>query len=807
VIVAALSVSGALAVSPLLASDGWEYWDRLVEQERQKHGLAAPQAPKTPTPPQPHDYNGRDPRRHIAQHLEIGKLLLEQGEYAAAQNAFRTVLKIDATQRDALRLMTKAQHGLEEQRRSAAREQAKLHEQAQALAKSLADEKANAAANAVAQKAEAVAKSAEVAARREAEAQSQVARAREQQLKHLYKRGRDAYQQGAFQEAISLLQQLALLDPEHPLVRDAQRLITRAEIRQGEARARAAAQLSGPARAGAITELEQQLTAQRIEVDTVMQYAKIAIKEGNHDMAIELLQRALAKDPLNKPARKLLEQEQLARLEEQERRLASRVRQDEQAMLNDVLQAQVLPDTKQVQLPAQPIRTATSPSLLAQLQDPISFEFTDVALADVLDFLADATNVSIVPSPHVDLAERRVTLNVKDMPLSSALRYLTKALGLAYRVDRDAILIASAEEFANEPLETRVFFLHSGLGPFALETAAIPSNPSVAMESMKQLVEQSIPKPAGSKLVVDARTGALIVTNTAKNLSLVEQLLSQLDVTPLQVLIEARFVEVTLTDLEHLGLEFTLTGPAALTKKGAGGGTRGSGVELADGGGFTFPALAREDEGLNFTLEGVLTGTQFETVLHALEESKKSKTLSAPRVTTLNNQAAMIRIVEEFRYPTRYEASLIQFDINGDGDFDDAGETEFANVPRDFQQRDIGILMQVTPSVGRDGKTVTLVLVPEVSSFSEFRDLGGGVSVPEFTSSQVTTSVMIEDGQTVVLGGLMKDSTSESVTKVPWFGDLPIVGGLFRQTEETSTRKNLLIFITARILGPLGPAT
>ena len=200
----------------------------------------------------------------------------------------------------------------------------------------------------------------------------------------------------------------------------------------------------------------------------------------------------------------------------------------------------------------------------------------------------------------------------------------------------------------------------------------------------------------------------------------------------------------------------------------------------------------------------MLTGTQFESVLHLLEETQKSKTLSAPRVTTLNNQTATIKVVEEFRYPTRYEVSLVQFDVNGDGDFDDAGETEFVNVPQDFQKRDIGILLNVTPSVGKDRKTVTLVLAPEVSQFSQFRDLGGGVTVPEFTSSQLTTSVAIENGSTVVLGGLMKDTVSDTNTKVPFLGDIPVVGSLFRQHEQTQTRKNLLIFVTARVLGPRG---
>ncbi|MBI3312563.1 MAG: type II and III secretion system protein [Candidatus Omnitrophica bacterium] len=302
------------------------------------------------------------------------------------------------------------------------------------------------------------------------------------------------------------------------------------------------------------------------------------------------------------------------------------------------------------------------------------------------------------------------------------------------------------------------------------------------------------------------------MTNTGENLRKVERLLSELDVTPVQVLIEARFVDITLTELEQRAFESVLTGDYAITKKGLevpGAKPVLKGRDpaniIAKGGGFKFPALARESEGANITLQGVLTALQFETVLHLLEETQKSKTLSAPRVTTLNNQAASIKIVDEFRYPTRYEVSLVQFDINGDGDFDDAGETEFVNVPQDLQKRDVGILLNVTPSVGKDLNTITLVLSPEVSTFSKFRDLGGSVSVPEFTSSQLTTSVVIEAGQTVVLGGLMKDTFSEQVTKVPILGDMPLVGGLFQQRRETQERKNLLIFVTARVLAPRGP--
>jgi type II secretory pathway component GspD/PulD (secretin) len=734
---------------------------------------------------EPADTN--DPQQAIAEHLAIGKQLLEQGNPSAAQDAFRTILEIDATHSEALRLMTKAQREIEATRARAERTQQRLKEQAQRLAMELAREKAR------------------LRAQQEREAQQQVARAREQQLKYLYNRGLRLYEDGAYQEAIDTLQQMVLLDPAHPLVHAAQRLISRAETKVSASRARARAQVSP--QPAAVPALEQQLTAKRIEIDTLLKYAKLAQKDRNYDLVMDLTQQILASDPQHRAAQALLEHAQLAKLDAEQQRLEHLVERDERQMVNEVVKAQILPETQTVRLspPAAALRQA---AMSARLQQPISLEFDDVPLSDVLEFIADAANVSIIPSPQLNLKERRASLKIAQLPLEMAIKYLAKNQGLAYRVEEDAILLATAEEFENEPLQTRVFYLRSGIGPFALETAALASNPLLAMESLKSLIEQSVPQPPDAKLVFDERSGALIATNTTENLALIERLLSQLDVTPLQVLIEARFIELSMTDLEHLGLETVLTNDATLSKKTVPpSGSPGPGNILASGSGFKFPALSRESEGLNLTLQGVLTGTQFETVLHLLDETKKSKTLSAPRVTTLNNQPALIRVVDEFRYPTRYEVTLVQFDINGDGDFDDAGETEFVNVPQDFQKRDVGILLNVTPSVGKDLKTITLVLAPEVSSFSQFRDLGGGVTVPEFTTSQLTTSVVIEEGQTVVLGGLMKDSVSETVTKVPFFGDLPVFGPLFRQKSESATKKNLLIFITARLLAPRGPTT
>ena len=739
-------------------------------------------------PPDSSSRQSVSPRQLIEQHLAIGKTLLEQGHSLDAQAQFRAILQLDATHSEALRLMTKAQQQLQGQQATDRRHRDQLRRQAQDIAVDVARQKAKRLAQ------------------QDAQAREQVSRTRQLQLKWLYNRGTALYRSGDYPGAIEAFQRMALLDPDHPLVRDAQRLITLAEAKQSGHQARQRASL---ARSGAdVPQLERQLAAKRIETETALKYGHLALKDRNFDGAVELAQRALVQDPQNLQAQQLLQQAQLAKMDEEGNRLKRRVEQDERSMINDVLRAQILPQAKPIASASGPLEhPAADSTISSKLRQPISVDFKDVPLADVLEFLGDASSVSIIPSPQLDLKTRRVSLSVKDLPLDMVLKYLAKNQSLAYRVEQDAILLATDEEFSNEPLETRVFFLRKGIGPFALETSAVEPNAKLSMEPMKDLIEHTVPQPTGSKLVMDERTGALVSTNTSENLRLTERLLSQLDVTPLQVLIEARFIELTASDLEQLGVETNLTRNYALTKRQAGVNGRDPSTVLSADSGAKFADLARQDEGGNLTLEGVLTAAQFESVLHALEETRNSKTLSAPRVTALNNQTAQIRVVDEFNYPTRYEVSRIQFDINGDGDFDDAGETEFANVPQDFQKRDIGILLNVTPSVGKDLKTITLVLAPEVSQFSEFRDLGGGVTVPVFTSSQLTTSIVVDDGQTAVLGGLMKDTTVTTESKVPVLGDLPLIGGLFRQKETSNTRKNLLIFITARLLAPRGQTT
>ncbi len=453
------------------------------------------------------------------------------------------------------------------------------------------------------------------------------------------------------------------------------------------------------------------------------------------------------------------------------------------------------------------------PEIRKELQTPITVDFRDVNLDYVLDFLSDATGVNIILGSSVGADEKKVTMKVTDMPLESLLKYVFRNHALAYRIEKNAVWVDTFDAMEEETPETRIYYLNQGLAmftEFSGKTSGVSGGLGGAagiskINTIKDVLENAVSWPSDSKINLDERTGALIVTNTPSNLKVVEDLLYNLDIDATQVLIETRFVEINVTDLNELGVNLSLDSPFAIYKDA------GQPVnQISSGSGSSFSAFTgAPSEGLNLTYQGMLTKPQFSAVLHALERKTNLKTLSAPKITSLNNQTATIEIVNEFVYPTRYEPTLIKNDLNGDGDFldtvDGVKETRFVNVPQGFETRDIGILLQVTPNVGTDKETITLTLRPEVSeATANAFEYSGEVKLPKFTTRNLTTNIVVKNGETIVLGGLIKETRINTETKTPFLGDLPIVGSLFRKNSDSVERKNLLIFVTASIMSRTG---
>ena len=551
------------------------------------------------------------------------------------------------------------------------------------------------------------------------------------------------------------------------------------------------------------------------------------LRDENYDKAISRYKDALAVDPGDMMIRELLNKVQ----EERENRLDKIYRKKEEIEDREFMEevsksAMGIEDYRRgmsgrgYAKPFVGYKPEIRPSIYEKMQMPVTADFRDVDLVSVLNFLSDYTGINIITSQLVASESRLITVRFKELPLERALRYIIKGQGLSSRIDDDLIWVATIEEMEGEELETRIYYLEKGSGVFtqfsstnmgSLGTTGGSASVS-ERKSIKELIEEAVSFPPGAKIVFDDRTGALIVTNTPTNLQKIEEILYIVDEPPQQILIESRFIEVNMQEWESLGFEMDLDSPIYYSKE------RKKAILSSTDYDFTgvANAISAATGGLNLAFSGLLTDPQYTMFLNAVNRLEKTKTLSAPKITTINNQTATIKVVTEEVFPTRFEVSLIQQDLNGDGDLDDAGETEFANVPQEFVSRDIGILLQVTPSVGIDKKTITLSIVPEVSSVSatpakfpitsynadgdEVQQGSGTPDLPRFTTSTLSTTVVLESGETAVLGGLIKETRGITEEKVPILGDIPVVGFFFRSKQDDIDRTNLIIFVTARVV-------
>jgi hypothetical protein len=566
---------------------------------------------------------------------------------------------------------------------------------------------------------------------------------------------------------------------------------------------------------------KQKDDAQKIaKIEQLWAEARKLYKQGLYEEAIQYFQEIIklegnprikytpyAQDYIKKAQEKLeAEKEQKTT-----KRLDNQLDTIEKEMINEVQERQVPPyiepPRRVEKIEEAPL--VEPPVVRKMLKKKVSLDFDKVDLKSAMLFLAQESGVNFVASQKVLDMGLKVSARFTDTPVDEAVKYITKNLGVVYRIDKDIVWIAHPEEIAQEALETRIYYLSRGGGLFTefspmttgSDTGLGGSSAQInKVYTIEDTLKEIVPWPQDAKVTYDRRLNALIVRNTPQNLQLLEDIIYNLDITPYQILIEAKFLEVDVTDTKELGLTWKFNADFPIEEKN-GNFSHGIGT----GSGSTFTDAARIAEGLNFSYKGVLTTPQFQTVLHALQESKKIKTLSSPRITTLNNQAATIKVVDEWIYPTRYEFEIVQFDLNGDGDFNDAGETQFKNVPKDFLRRDVGILLKVIPAVGADRKTICLSLIPEVSeATADGFTYTGDVTLPKFTSRNLSTTVVVNSGDTVVLGGLIKENRTKTTTKVPFFGDIPVLGAFFQKNGDLVERKNLIIFVTAKVLSPSG---
>ncbi len=270
----------------------------------------------------------------------------------------------------------------------------------------------------------------------------------------------------------------------------------------------------------------------------------------------------------------------------------------------------------------------------------------------------------------------------------------------------------------------------------------------------------------------DPNTNSLLCMTSSKNYEKIKPIIAELDKPVGQVLIKVLFAELTHTNDLDWGSEFSMLN---LNKQG--------GVQTI--GAFGRPADATTPSG---TLGPGATGSSglsirivegdLDLTLHALQETGKLNVLSRPYVLTRNNRLATITVADEVPIPT--------------GTTTVAGQTQ---VTFDYRN-DIGIVLDVTPSINDDG-LVNMVVTPKITTDTkQVVNLGAGLEPHIFSTRSASTRVAVKDGQTIVIGGLIQDQTSETVRKVPLLGDIPLVGELFKRTQKSKAKTELLIFLT-----------
>ncbi|MDP9064325.1 MAG: type IV pilus secretin PilQ [Pseudomonadota bacterium] len=426
----------------------------------------------------------------------------------------------------------------------------------------------------------------------------------------------------------------------------------------------------------------------------------------------------------------------------------------------------------------------------------LTLNFQDIDVRSVLQLLADTSGQNIVVS---DSVSGNLTLRLQNVPWDQALDIVLRTKGLDKRRQDNVIIIGPTEELAGrEKAELAAHREVQELSPLRAEFLQVNY---AKVSDLAKLIKSTSAKDsmlsARGSLSIDDRTNTLLVQDTAERLADIRRLVQTLDVPVRQVLIEARIVIVSETFERDLGARFGVTsatsnggnGLLAVTGNGTGAsGMTGSAISnLASTGKTTpaaVPALANRYQvnlpaaNTNGSIGLSLLGGSYliDLELSAAQNEGRSETISSPRVITANQKQATI--MQGVQIPYQESASS------------GATTTQFKNAV---------LSLKVTPLITPDNRVIMDIDVSDDSIGRQVTSATGG-SVPSIDTRQITTQVLVSDGQTVVLGGVLETAKSKSNNKVPFLADIPVLGNLFKNTTDINNKSELLIFITPKIL-------
>ena len=418
--------------------------------------------------------------------------------------------------------------------------------------------------------------------------------------------------------------------------------------------------------------------------------------------------------------------------------------------------------------------------------DRLSLNFQDIEVRAVLQLLADFTGLNMVVS---DTVSGRITLRLKNVPWDQAMDIILKTKGLSMRRTDNVVLVAPTEEIAaREKLELESQQQIEELAPLRSELVQVNYAKAADLAALLKSPENKLISDRGS-VSIDERTNTLLVQDTAAKLSEIRTLISNLDIPIRQVLIESRIVIANNDFARDLGVRLGASGAASDDGDNLiiGGGLAGD----LDASSLAGPFITTGDDtnenllvnlpqtlgagsggAVNFVL-GKLGSYLLRLELNALQQEGKGEVISSPRVITSDQNEATIKqgVQIPFQEATSSGATSVSF-------------------------KDAVLELTVTPHITPDDRIIMDLLVKQDSPDFSRAVLG----VPPVDTRELVTSVLVDNGETVVLGGVFERTKSNNINRVPFFGDLPYVGFMFKQEQVQDENSELLVFVTPKIL-------
>lgn len=405
----------------------------------------------------------------------------------------------------------------------------------------------------------------------------------------------------------------------------------------------------------------------------------------------------------------------------------------------------------------------------------LSLNFQNIAVNKVLQIIADYNNFNLVTT---DTVKGDITLHLDDVPWDQALDLILQTKGLDKRIEGNILLVAPSEEIAlreSQMLKNKQNIIQ--LSTLYSEYIQINYAKASDIAALLKNDTSSLLSPRGS-VAVDERTNTLLIKDTEDSLDNIHRLVEVLDIPIKQVLIESRVVTVRDNVSEDLGIRWGITdeqGDAGTsgTIAGAEKITNGEVPPIAERLNVNLPAnpIGLNPTSIAFHVAKLTDGTILDLELTALEQEDKAEIISSPRLTTSNQKAAYIEQGVEIPY-----------------------EESTSSGATSVTYKKAVLSLSVTPQITPDNRVILdLAITNDTPSF----DTEGGLTID---TQRISTQVLVDHGETIVLGGIYQKSMINSSSRVPILGDIPYLGFLFRNSSKSNERRELLIFVTPKII-------